>query len=585
MTISMQLLQADAPVLMSIAKPILMFMALVAYMRYIAKFEFDARFYNMPILAINAILVAVGVLGFAAVILIPIFWVGYPLMLAMYGGTMFGYWKYRDARVPANRKFELFGQRLQNAMEARRTRSAERGASAFFMTLKGEKMPVPAKEDPKIAVYLAAEAATVEAMAHRATRVDIQSNAQTVQTSMLIDGVRVRLDPVPVDVGTQMIDFLKTAASLDVADRRRRQVGECNVESGSGKHRLTLTALGSAGGQTLRIDFNRAKAVDRPMDDLGLLPPQLEALRTLEDTALRHGVFIISAPIGQGVSTTAYALLGRHDAYTCNLKTLEKEVLHRLEGVEHIQWDPNDAAHDFPEKLRSIVRKDPDAILCTDISDVGTAKQAATPGMKGSLIYVVIPSDSVQGAYAKWVELVGDPKAAAKCLAGISNQRLVRSVCPNCKVGFQPSPEQSKRLGIAAGKPIELFRQSGKVQVKNKIEDCPVCQGSGFFGQSGIFEVFLADDAARAALAEGDFRTAYARAIREQKMLQLQEAALYKVREGKTSFDEAARAFAKPAPAQTQGAPAGGAPAQGAPAMQSAPTQPSAKSPPASSGH
>ena len=132
MTISMQLLQADAPVLMSIAKPILMFMALVAYMRYIAKFEFDARFYNMPILAINAILVAVGVLGFAAVILIPIFWVGYPLMLAMYGGTMFGYWKYRDARVPANRKFELFGQRLQNAMEARRTRSAERGASAFL---------------------------------------------------------------------------------------------------------------------------------------------------------------------------------------------------------------------------------------------------------------------------------------------------------------------------------------------------------------------------------------------------------------------------------------------------------------------
>ncbi len=555
MPTTMPHLLADAPVLMSVAKPILMFAALVAYMRYVAKFEFDARFYNFPILAINASLIAVGVLGFAVVLLIPIFWVGFPLMLAIYGGTLYGYWKFRDARVPPNRKFVLFGTKLQSALEARRQRTAERGASAFFLTRKGEKMPVPAKEDPKLAVYMAAEAATIEAFNRRASRVDIQANAQAVQVTMLIDGVRVRLDPIPAEVGSQMMDFLKTTAALDVADRRRRQVGECHVEGPSGKQLLTITALGSSAGHTLRIDFNRSKSLDRPLDDLGLLPPQLTALRALEDAGLRHGVFIVSAPIGQGASTTAYAFLGRHDAYTSNLKTLEKEVLFRLEGVEHVQWDPNDAAHDFPEKLRSIIRKDPDAVLCTDLSDVGTAKQAATPGMKGPLLYVVIPSDSVQAAYAKWVELVGDPNLAGKCVAGISNQRLLRNVCPNCKVGFQPSPEQSKRLGIAPGKTVELFRQSGKVQVKNKIEDCPVCQGTGFFGQSAIFEVLILDDAGRNMLADGDFRGAYSRSVREQKMLQLQEAALHKVRDGKTSFDEAARAFAKPAPAAAPGKP------------------------------
>ncbi len=569
MPMTMPLLLADAPVLMSIAKPILMFAALVAYMRYVAKFEFDARFYNFPILAINAALIAIGLLGFAVVLLIPIFWIGFPLMLGIYAGSLYGYWKFRDARVPPNRKFVLFGTHLQNALEARRQRTADRGASAFFLNRKGEKMPVPAKEDPKLAVYIAAEAATIEAFNRRASRTDVQANAQAVQVTMLIDGVRVRLDPMPVEVGTQMIDFLKTAAGLDVADRRRRQVGECHVEGPSGKQLLTLTALGSGAGQTLRIDFNRAKSLDRPLDDLGLLPTQLTALRALEEPALRHGVFIVSAPVGQGASTTAYAFLGRHDAYTSNLKTLEKEVLFRLEGVEHMQWDPNDAAHDFPEKLRSIVRKDPDAILCTDISDAGTAKQAATPGLKGPLLYVVIPSDSVQAAYAKWVELVGDAKLAAKCIAGVSNQRLLRNVCPNCKVGFQPSPEQSKRLGIAPGKTVELFRQSGKVQVKNKIEDCPVCQGSGFFGQSAIFEVLILDDAGRATLTEGDFRGAYARSIREQKMLQLQEAALHKVRDGKTSFDEAARAFAKPAPASAGAKPptatSGAAPKQSAP--------------------
>jgi type II secretory ATPase GspE/PulE/Tfp pilus assembly ATPase PilB-like protein len=140
---------------------------------------------------------------------------------------------------------------------------------------------------------------------------------------------------------------------------------------------------------------------------------------------------------------------------------------------------------------------------------------------------------------------------ATRCLSGVVHQRVMRTLCPNCKSPFTPAPEQAKKLGIAAGKEVQLFRPSGKVQVKNRIEDCPVCQGTSYFGQTGVFEVMSLDDEGRRLLSENDFRTAYARAVREQKMMQLQEAALLKVRTGDTSLEEVQRIFA---PKQAAGA-------------------------------
>jgi general secretion pathway protein E len=136
---------------------------------------------------------------------------------------------------------------------------------------------------------------------------------------------------------------------------------------------------------------------------------------------------------------------------------------------------------------------------------------------------------------------------ATRSLNAVVHQRLIRNLCPNCKSGFTPAPEQAKKLGIVPAKDgsmQQLFRPSGKVQVKNRIEDCPVCQGTSYFGQSGIYEVMSLDDEARRLLSENDFRTAYARAVREQKMIQLQESALLKVRSGDTSLEEVQRIFA-----------------------------------------
>ncbi|MEY3025426.1 MAG: putative type pilus assembly protein PilB [Planctomycetota bacterium] len=543
---------AEAQILMSIAKPILTVALFVAYMRYVAKFEFDARRFNLPVLALNSIFVGVALASLAAIVFIPIFWIGWPVALLLCVGTMFGYWKYRDERVPPSEKFRLTADAFSKAMESRRRASAEKGASIVLIHADGTRGTVPGKDDPALTVYLALEQCLLGPLETRATRVDLVSSAQGVGVSMTVDGIRSRRDPQAPDIGAAAIDMLKKACGLDPADRRRRQQGSCWMESPLGRTQLTVTTSGSSSGQTVRVDFDRASRFGKSIDTLGLAPAQLEALRAFEDPARRKGVILVSAPVGQGLTTLAYSLIGRHDAYTSNIKTLEREVQHRVEGVDHKQFAPEPGAEDFGAVLTKIIRRDPDVVLCGDISEPGTAKAAALLGMEPPLVYVLVPADSMAAAIAIWMQSVGDPKMATRCLSAVIHQRLLRTVCPTCKSPFTPAPEQAKRLGIPSGKDVQLYRPSGKVQVKNRIEDCPVCQGGAYFGQAGIFEILTLDDEARRLLSENDFRTAYARAVREQKMMQLQESALYKVREGETTLEEVQRVFA---PKQSSSAP------------------------------
>jgi type II secretory ATPase GspE/PulE/Tfp pilus assembly ATPase PilB-like protein len=561
---------ADAPILMSILKPVLLIATFVAYMRFVAKFEGDARMFTLPVLGWNMGYIAAALVSLLLILVIPWFFVGWFLSLLILAGTMFAYWKYRDARVPENRKFRFGGEKLSKAMAARKQAAADRAASAQFTRADGSKEPVPQKEDPALGIYVTVEQMILAPLSVRASRIDLASTQAGVATSMLVDGVRTKGEPMPPDVGNAAIDMMKRLAGLDVNDRRRRQTGSFTVSSAAGSSRVTITSIGSSSGQTLRADFDREERLGKAIDSIGLAPSQLEALRTLEEPGKRVGVVIVSAPPGQGLTTLGFAIISRHDAYTSNIKTLERELVYRVEGVEHKAFAPEPGVEDYAQALTKIIRRDPDVVLAADITEPGAAKAATLMGLERPLVYVLVPAESMAAAVATWIQAVGDPKTATKCLSAVVHQRLIRQLCPNCKSPFTPAPEQAKKLGIPSGKQVELFRPSGKIQVKNRIEDCPVCQGSAYFGQIGIFEVMMVDKDARQMLAENDFRGAYARAVRDTKMIQLQEAALLKVREGLTSLEEVQRVFApkqaaaaKPAPSGASAPPPPPAPAKG----------------------
>jgi general secretion pathway protein E len=293
----------------------------------------------------------------------------------------------------------------------------------------------------------------------------------------------------------------------------------------------------------VRLVFNRSKQVLKPIDGLGLLPAQLEAIQSVVPEHERHGIFLFGAPAGHGLTTTSYALIGRHDAYTCNVKTLEREIMARCEGVDQVEFDPSNPDIDFATNLQSIIRRDPDVVLISELSEAETAKTAAEPGMEGPLIYIPQRLPTVNDQIRHWAKHVGDLKTAVKALRVVMNQRLVRQVCPNCRQPFEPSAEQLRKMNLPSDKVKQLYQASGKIQLKNKIDTCPVCGGTGYFAQIGVFQVLVVTDAIRRLLLGGDLKGALAES-RRNKMMYLQEAAVRKVVDGETTIEEVARVTA-----------------------------------------
>lgn len=553
--------QADTAFLMSVVKPVLLVASIIPYAWVVSsRLEPDTRYFHFNVALWNGLFLAAGIAALAAMVLIPIFWVGWPVAILLLAGTLFGYWQYRDSRVPQERRYRPFSGEFREKMEARRAKRGIAKAQISFVGSRGEVRNVPGKEDPLLPVHLRVEEILVPSLERRASRLDIAPGRGGIVASCLVDGVRANLGSLSAEEAQAVVDFIKAQAGLDVQDRRRRQEAEFSLNGPTGTATLTLATSGSSAGQTLRLDFNRRERLSRPYDSLGLLEAQRAILDPLAEVHDRHGVVLIAASGGQGLTTTGYSLLSRHDAFTCNIKTLEKKVELRLDGIDHVEWDASNPSLPFATQLQSILRRDPDIVLVGDTSETNTQATAAAPGREGPLVYVLMQQPGVSAAITEWCRAVGDLKAAVKPLRAIMTQRLVRTLCPNCKQPFQPPPEQLKRLGIPERAAGRIHRAVGKIQpARNRIEDCPVCQGSGYLGQVAVFEVMPVTDEIRKHLLEGDLKASMAEA-RRHKMLLLPEAALAKVVSGDTSLEEFARVFA-PKPAAPR--PAASAKAEG----------------------
>ncbi|HMN96942.1 MAG TPA: ATPase, T2SS/T4P/T4SS family [Phycisphaerales bacterium] len=551
------LLAAEAAILVDPIKAVLVLAAFIPWAWLISsRLEPDARYFHLNYHRWNGIHMAGGAAALIAVLAIPWFWLGLPVALLLLAAPILAYWKIRNKAVPEERRFRFSGGALSAKMEARRAKAAIRDARVTYIGPDRKPLPIPTRDDPRLPIHLLTEQMLEPAVGARANRVELLPVQGGYLISQVVDGVRYKRESVPAETANAAIDYLKSAAGLDVEDRRRRQVGQVRMRSGFGDTALDLAVSGTANGQSLRVDIERSKRVSRPFDQLGLLQPQVEPLAALLDMAGRHGVVLFAAPSGHGLTTTSYSLLSRHDAFTANIKTLERAVELRLDGVDHSAFDASNPAADYSTSLQSILRRDPDIVLVADLKDPGTGKVAAGPGIGGPLLYIAQQCDSAVAQWSEWNKAVGDPRKAAAALKVIMNQRLLRVVCPQCRQGYQPTPEQAKKLGLPAGKQHMLYRAGGKVQEKNKIVECPICNGIGYFGQTAVFEVMPIDDESRRLLAAGDFRGAYAVA-RRNRMIYLQEAALAKVRDGVTTVEEVARVLnprveAAPVPAAAQ---------------------------------
>ncbi len=566
-TAYLTLAETPAPVfLMSVAKPALTLLVTIAYVAVaVGKLSQDSQYYSIKPVRWSAIFLASGTVGLLLAMLLPWSWgwfVGFPLMLAAYVVPCWLYVKARNEALKGTKApaIKFMNMDFAAIAAARRAKAAAGSVTLKFQKKDRSEHPIPDRKDPGYETYVALEGILVPALDARAARVDIALSKQGAQLQQAIDSVRFKREPIAGEAATKVVDLLKGFAGLDTNERRKFQRGSVPIVRDGERIVLTVSSIGSMQGESIRVDVEREKQLTIATDKLGMTEAQLKALGAMTEGG---GTVLLGARPANGLTALAYAMLSRHDAFLSNIKTIEKRAERNVDGVEHMEFEPGKI--EYGTQLQTIVRRGPDIVMVSDPMEAGAGKVMVSPNARAVLFYATLPSDNPLELLAAWSKSVGDPKAAAEGLKGIVCVRLLRTLCPACRVGAAPNPNEAKMLAIPAGKQVQIYRQSGKVLVKEQPTDCPTCRGTGYRGVTGAFEVLPFDAEAKALLAAGDFKGAYLHARRSAKSWSLQDSALAKVRAGETSFDEVKRVFAPPAAAGAAATPAAAAaPAAGA---------------------
>ena len=535
----MQLIGDSSVFLMSPWKPLIIWGVFIAWAWLVAtKLDKDLRYYNLGWEKWNTAFLASGVVALVVFFTGWVFWVSLPAGVLILLVPVLVYWKVRNGSVPDGKQYYLSLSKDAAAAQQRKLEKARLSAAIRYTDAAGNEAKVPSKDDPAFQIYLRSEDMIGPAIKARASRIEMLLTDAGCRIAWVIDGVRTKQDEMPTEDAAQAVNFFKQLAGLDVSGSRRTTSGSFNLNEGSGEHSVQMTISGSSKGPIVVFEFDRERSRLVAYDQLGLLPQQRPLLDLLEEKHERQGIVLVSSPAKQGVTTTIYSLLARHDAYTCNIKSLEYDIEAYINGVDQAEWDPLNIDVDFGTNLQSILRRDPDVTLVGDMRDAESASAAVAPGRKGPLIYIGMHSDSLISTIREWVKLVGDVDKAVKPLRAVLNQRLMRTLCPNCKQ--QMTAEEISSMKLPSGIGNQLSRRVGQIQIKNKIVDCPICNGTGFLGQTAVYEVLSIDKEISKHLRNGDLKSALSTA-RRGKMLQMQEAALLKAGRGETSLDEIAR--------------------------------------------
>jgi type II secretory ATPase GspE/PulE/Tfp pilus assembly ATPase PilB-like protein len=542
LTLATLAVDADPVFLVSWWKPALLAFPFVGWMWVVTTiYDQDARRFLLGAKVWNPVHVAMGLLALLVVLFFPNFLIGYPLMILILAIDLGAYAFKRNSsyRVSADQKWSMDISRIKAQMNERKEAKLARGVTLAFRGPKGLVM-APERGTVEYDVRIAAEALLIDAIGARASRVGIAPGTDgSYNVALTIDGVRRAADPIPAERALSIIDFLKGAGGLDVKDRRRKLRANLSIEQGATGKPIRLATSGSTDGVKMTVLFDPESQVGHQVEGLGFTPKQLDELKAI--ILHQEGVVLLASPPANGRTATMYALARDHDAYTQNIQTLEVEPSTTIEGIRQNIFDPMSGdSTDYATTLRSILRRDPDVVFVAELPDAETAKEIVRADQERTRTFVSLRAESALAAVQTFAKAVGDTKKAADVLTGVIAVRLVRKLCENCKVEYTPQPEMLKKLGTTPERTKSLYKRGGQVLIKGKEGVCPVCQGSGYFGQEGVFEVFQIGSDERQPLANGDL-AGFRNAIKRKRLPSIQEAAVFKALSGVTSVEEVAR--------------------------------------------
>jgi type II secretory ATPase GspE/PulE/Tfp pilus assembly ATPase PilB-like protein len=484
--------------------------------------------------------IVLGTGGGALIIwlLVPVFPIGALLFSIAVGTVSLCYVKHRNSMVMDYARV-LTAEHIKNLFVSKDSR-LDSLKGFLFITANENEVPLPQPQTPDFFGYKSAYEILSDAMWRRASDIVFSPASQSYDVTYYVDGAALKQPAIARGQMEYFINFLKSLADLDVKEKRKPQKGKFITRREKDDTDWEITTAGSTAGEQLRLKQMIQQTVSR-IDEIGLMPEQHEQLNTMR--GLKQGLFLVTGPQQSGVTTTFYALLRNHDAFLNSINTLERKPSAELPNITQNIFKLSDSGTtSFAKKLQQVVRMGPDIVGVADCQDTETALTACLAAKDGKVIYVSLKADSVVQALGKWIKLVGDRKIIAETLLGISNQRMLRKLCEECKQAYAPNMELLRKFNIVADKVKALYR-AGKVIVgkRGKEMTCDVCQGTGYVGRTGVFEIIAITDQLRTTITKSKSLSEIGSQFRAAKMLYLQEQALRKVINGTTAINEMIR--------------------------------------------
>lgn len=363
-----------------------------------------------------------------------------------------------------------------------------------------------------------------QAVRSRASDIHIEPFAKMVKIRFRTDGEMHEAMKTEIGIMNALSTRIKIISGMNITERRAPQDGRLTAKVDGREFDLRVSILPTVFGEKIVMRIADKKAFIVSKEQLGFT----EEDKGKFDKILQnpHGIILVTGPTGSGKSTTLYTALNQINKPNVNIITIEDPVECLLDGVNHVQVNYKTGLT-FAAGLRTILRQDPNVIMLGEIRDSETAEIAVRAAITGHLVLSTLHTNDAPGSVIRLIDMGIEPFMVASSLVGVIAQRLVRRICYNCTEEYDPTDDELSALGLDRN---EKF-YSGK--------GCAVCNGTGYKGRIGIFEIMILTKKHKELINKGCTEEELRRVSTENNMKSLRDNARLLVLEGKTTISEA----------------------------------------------
>ena len=369
----------------------------------------------------------------------------------------------------------------------------------------------------------------VEAVRKNISDIHIETYQRILRVRYRLDGKLIEMTPLPYRLRSSVISRIKIMADLDISEKRMPQDGRIKIKTGLKTIDLRVSTTPTIFGEKVVMRILDSSNLVIDMEKFGI--PKAGLMQIKEALASPYGMVLVTGPTGSGKTTTLYSMLSQLNKPDINIMTAEDPVEYNIDGINQINVN-HDIGLTFAAALRSFLRQDPDVIMVGEIRDLETAEIAVKAALTGHLVLSTLHTNDAAGTLTRLIDMGVDSYLAASAVRLIIAQRLIRLICPNCKV-----PDESGRtrelvqfLGLSAeeSKSLKLYKGKG----------CQFCNNTGYHGRSGLYELLPVTSAVQELIINKTTNFAIKDLAVKEGMWSLRKCALEKLSAGLTTIDE-----------------------------------------------